>query len=236
MRGSEPVVESLESLTGELSQVEQEMRGALSDLQAPFSQLVQGHWQAGSPLLCGAFVLTAGAGAPDTPLLLRRRLYLGAAIEVLRLALAVHTRLLGGTDSSAPIDRSVLGSTILAGDFCFSRAAGLAAQTDSPAVVDIFAHALQRVSEGTLRRLFNPVEPAYDVDTELCLSGVAAAGDLADASTQVRASEQQLATLLLAGRSAQAWQQIELPPHLLQSLPPHRARRWQALHAWLQTS
>ena len=59
-------------------------------------------------------------------------------METLRLALGVHTQLLLA-ESPAAIDRSLLGSTVLAGDFCFSRAAGLAAKTGSPVIVDLFA-------------------------------------------------------------------------------------------------
>jgi len=170
---------ALAVLAGELEQVEQEIAGALADLHAPFSQLVGAQLRRSSPLRCAAFVLTAGgaeAGSQAGPQDQQKRIDLAAAIEVLRLALAVHTQLLHvGGDTSAPdapdtpdtpiaaiaaIDRSLLGSTILAGDYCFSRAAALAARTDSPAVVDIFAQALQRVSEGTLRGLFRSGEDA----------------------------------------------------------------------------
>lgn len=233
---SEQVVEGVAGLLDELGQVEQEISAALGDLRAPFSQLVRGQLRAGVPLLCGAFVLTAGVGAADHPLLLRQRLYLGAAIEVLRLALAVHTQLLSAAETPLLIDRSLLGSTVLAGDFCFSRAAGLAAKTDSPAVVDIFAQALQRVSEGTLRGLFNPGAARFDVERELCLSGVVAANELVGLPEEERQIDYQLATLLLDNWQAGTLPQVTLPAATLAALQARRATRWQALLGWLRAA
>jgi octaprenyl-diphosphate synthase len=230
---SEQVADGVTSLLDELGQVEQEVRVALDDLRAPFSQLVQSQLRAGYPLLRGAFVLTAGAGAVDSPLLLQQRRYLGAAIEMLRLALAIHTRLLALSEPQAQLERSLLGSTVLAGDFCFSRSAGLAAKTNSPAVVDIFAEALQRVSEGTLRGLFNPTEANFDIERELCLAGVAAADELAGLGEQERQVDRQLATRLLDSRQAGALQKLALPPALTDVLAVQRAARWQALLDWL---
>lgn len=228
-------------LAGELQKIEQEVSASLIGLRPPFSQLVQSQVRRSAPMLCGAFVLTAGVGATGEPHLIQQRIYLGAAIEVLRLALAVHTHLLEATNSSQQIDRSVLGSTVLAGDFCFSRSAGLAAKTGSPVVVDIFAQALQHVSEGTLRGLFNtgdPALPAFDAERELCLSGVAAANELAGLNATEREIDHQLALLLLNHRQNAVAQQphaalASLPPALLAMLPPHRAQRWEQLRALL---
>lgn len=228
-------------LAGELQQVEQEMRAALSDLRPPFTHLVQNQWRDGAPLLCAAFVLTAGVRVPDDPRLAQQRIHLGAAIEVLRLALAVHTNLLRPADPLVPIERSLLGSTVLAGDFCFSRAAGLAARTGSPIVVDIFAQALQRVSEGTLRGLFNAAGSSaedFDAEHELCLSGVAAANELAGLSAEERELDQRLALLLLSQRPstifAAPWTpSTALPLSLAEALSPKRREHWEALLDWL---
>lgn len=226
------------SLTGELAQVQQEMTASLRDLHTPFSRLVQSQLHTDAPLLCGAFVLTAGVGVVDTPRLAQQRINLGAAIEVLRLALTVHTQLLGAPASQSHIDRSLLGSTILAGDFCFSRAAGLAAKTGSPVVVDIFAQALQRVSEGTLRNLFAGSESGaecFDVERELCLSGVAAANELAGLAADARLTDQETAGLLLDARSHNVLDSFEFSSALLPIHLPQRAARWQALLDWLRT-
>ena len=229
------------------------MAAALADLHAPFSQLVGVQLQRSSPWRCAAFVLTAGsAGDPADntradqadPQAHRKRIDLAAAIEVLRLALAVHTQLLpvtGDDDAPnaplAPVDRSLLGSTILAGDYCFSRAAALAARTGSPAVVDIFAQALQRVSEGTLRGLFrtdvragaqaSPPAAGFGVERELCLAGVQAAGELAELDAAQRQADQQAALLLLDARHG------EQPADWPAQVSPARRPRWRALRRWL---
>jgi hypothetical protein len=221
------------ALLGELAVVEQDVLAALADLHTPFIQLVQGQWQRSFPLVRAAFVLTAGTAAGEPPDLRRKRVYLAAAMETLRLALRVHTQLLLAESPSA-IDRSLLGSTVLAGDFCFSRSAGLAARTGSPAIVDLFAGALQRVSEGSLRRLFRPSEPAYEVDRDLCISGIAAANELAGLPPAVRERDQQLGGYLYdtycAGEPVPA-EAIEFD-----QLSPDRCATWQALGVWLRTS
>jgi hypothetical protein len=220
-------------LLDELATVEQDVQAALVDLHAPFIQLVQGQWQRSFPLVRAAFVLTAGAAAIDSPDLRRKRVYLAAAMETLRLALEVHTQLLLG-ESPAAIDRSLLGSTVLAGDFCFSRAAGLAARTGSPVIVDLFASALQRVSEGSLRRLFRPADPPYDVDRDLCLSGIAAANELAGLPATVREQDQQLGTSLYEAYGA--GKPVTFDTSELHRLSPNRRAAWQALAVWLGTS
>ena len=236
MEASAHVEELVEELAGELQGVEQEVVASLNGLHAPFIQLVQSQWQSSFPLVRAAFVLTAGTasggsgvagGASD---LRRQRTYLAAAMETLRLALGVHTQLL--TESPGTIERSLLGSTVLAGDFCFSRSAGLAARTGSPVIVDLFAGALQRVSEGSLRRLFRPSDPPYDADRDLCLSGIAAANELAGLSLSERDVDQQLGAYLLDGYSAGqlASGAVSAFPHL----SPNRRSSWQALAAWLR--
>ncbi len=218
-------------LIAELQQVEYAVQAGLSDLQAPFAQLVQSQWRRSTPLVRAAFVLTAGYPQLRDDMD-RRRIYLGAAIEMLRLALAVHIQLLT-SEVQPKLDRSLLGSTVLAGDFCFSRSAGLAAKTDSPIVVDIFAQSLQRVSEGTLRRLFRPSEAAYDEDRELTLSGVAAAHELAGLAASQRSIAMQLAPRLLSASRAHLLATFAFTPLEEAALLPHSLASWQALLAWL---
>jgi hypothetical protein len=221
-----------ESLLDELAAVEQDVLAALADLRAPFIQLVQGQWQRSFPLVRAAFVLTAGTIPGEVPDLRRKRVYLAAAMETLRLALGVHTQLLLA-ESPSTIDRSLLGSTVLAGDFCFSRSAGLAARTGSPVIVDLFAGALQRVSEGSLRRLFRSSDPAYDADRDLCLSGIAAANELAGLPLAARERDQLLGACLydvyVAGKPVPA------EASKFDQTSPDRSVTWQALAAWLRT-
>lgn len=219
-------------LLDKLAAVEQDVAAALVDLHAPFIQLVQGQWQRSFPLVRAAFVLTGGTIPAESADLGSKRVYLAAAMETLRLALGVHTQLLLAESPSA-IDRSLLGSTVLAGDFCFSRAAGLAARTGSPVIVDLFAGALQRVSEGSLRRLFRSSDPAYDVDRDLCLSGIAAANELAGLPPAVREQDQQLGACLYDAYAGGK----PLPGNASEfdQLSPDRRAPWQALGTWLRT-
>jgi hypothetical protein len=223
---------SAAALLQALAAVEQDVLASLADLNAPFAQLVQGQWRRNLPLVRAAFVLTAGAGgSAETPDVRRQRIYLAAAMETLRLALGVHTQLLAETP--ATIDRSLLGSTVLAGDFCFSRSAGLAAKTGSPAIVDLFAGALQRVSEGSLRRLFRPSESPYDADRDLCLAGIAAANELAALPAHARDLDQKLGAHLL-----DAWRAgtpLSSGAAEFVQLPSGRRSPWQSLAAWLNT-
>ncbi len=77
----------------------------------------------------------------------RKRVALGAAIEMLHLAVNVHDTLPRGDVEANERNRLLMGSAILVGDFCFSRASKLAAETENPAVVAAFANALARLSE-----------------------------------------------------------------------------------------
>lgn len=236
----ESLAADVSALMEELAAVEQEVTASLSDLHAPFIQLVQGQWQRTFPLVRAAFVLTAGtmAGgaqpaprkAGETPDPVRQRIYLAAAMETLRLALSVHTQLLLA-ESPGAIDRSLLGSTVLAGDFCFSRSAGLAAKTGSPVIVDLFAGALQRVSEGSLRRLFRPADAPYEVDRDLCLSGIAAANELAGLPPAVRDLDQEVGGQLLDSYRAGTASAGDTPEFAL--LSSDRRAHWLALAAWL---
>jgi hypothetical protein len=232
---SEKNLDAATTLAQELEQVEGEVHNALVELRMPFGQLVQSQLRNSFPLLRGAFVLAAGLAEQDTDHVRSQRINLAAAIEMLRLALSVHTRLLLSPAAQTEIDRSLLGSTVLAGDFCFSRSAGLAAKTGSPIVVDVFAQALQRVSEGTLRRLFSPKAPAYNTDRELCLSGIAAAGILAKTPDPVRSIEQQLGLMLMDAAQEHSLAGIDLGLSEAVKLSPARLTRWQHLLEWLRS-
>lgn len=220
-------------LQQELAWAEQELSSALEALYAPFSQLVQSQFRRSYPLVRAAIVLTAGVGDPDSQPLRAQRVHLAAALEMLQLALGIHTRLLSSSGVRQEIDHSIMGSTILAGDFCFSRAAGLAVQTHSPVVVDVFAQALQRMSEGRLRNLFS-ADQSFDEDSELFRSGILGAMALTGG-----AQELQVALLRLGQRLASARRELTVPSFTVldSDLPGcsrHQVARWQALVAWLK--
>jgi geranylgeranyl pyrophosphate synthase len=232
--GTELVSTAMSDLQSEVAAVELELVNALADLRPPFSRLVASQLKRMYPLVRGALVLSAGVGAPDSLELRAQRICLGAAIEMLHLAVGIHTRLLPLPGSNPETDRSILGSAILAGDFCFSRAAALAVRTGSSAVVDVFAQALQRVSEGYLRHSFSEDTRPFDENRELFASGTSAAGMLAGYSplalAGVTAFGVQVADDL---RNAQL-SSLQVPASLQHLLAAPQAARWQALVLWLQ--
>ena len=221
-----------QALRTELAAVEAEMRAALSDLFPPFSQMIDSRLRAEGAQTRAAIVLTAGIGAPDTDELRTRRIALAAALEMLHLALAVHMAIGEATDIDTMQYQSLLGSTILAGDYCFSRSAELAVRTGDPVVVEIFSDALKRVSEGNLRRFFEPTDFHFDEDRELFLAGVTAAGQLTGASATLQGAQAQLANHLAATRSRAAHLQSLVDEPGFAELSPLQLARWRALVEW----
>lgn len=85
-----------------------------------------------------------------------------AAIEMLHTATLVHDDLIDGALLRRGIPtlnaRWSPGATVLAGDYIFARAAHLAAQTGSLALMDVFARTLMTIVNGEITQLFD-VEP-----------------------------------------------------------------------------
>ena len=183
-----------EALASEVRAVCTLLEEALSELYAPLSDLARASLRATEPPLRALVVLATAVLPSEAPALRERRILLAAALEMLAVALRIHNLLLSAatahgtrngtatrtTEIAAPeLDRSLAGSTILTGDYCFSRAAVLAAQTNSPTVVDIFSQALKKVSEGRLRAFFDPAGEPFVENTELMHAGVRGAVHLA---------------------------------------------------------
>ncbi|MBU6350567.1 MAG: polyprenyl synthetase family protein [Chloroflexi bacterium] len=223
--GRESIMErgaAQQAFEAELAQVDQLLHAAVADLFPPFSQLVAA--QAGGSLRRAAIVLAAGMAEEESPRLCEQRVALAAALEMLHRALAVHMRV-GSTSKPTAPNLTLLGSTILAGDYCFSRAAGLAVRTGEAAVVEIFADALKRVSEGHLRQRFDGALEPYDEDSELFRAGATAAMRLTRAAEET----QQAILELVAGLAARLSGQLLLPSH---ALTPAQLGRWQVLLQW----
>lgn len=216
------------ALQRELDEVNQRLEKALADLRVPLADLVRSQLADSFSVTQAGIVLTAALGEPDSTALREQRILLAAAIEMLRLALRIHRMLLATTNSASAqeVDKTRAGSVILAGDYCFSRAAILAAATESPEVVKIFANALKRISEAKLRPLLKDSkgkpydEPPQDVvqDDLLLHAGVAAAAQIAK---------------LAPGAQQTIIHATERPSlsktYLLPQLPPHQQRRWRSL-------
>lgn len=217
----------------ELAEVEQRLDDALSGLFPPFSQMVAAQLRGSRPLMRAAVVLTAGVASPDHDLVREQRLNLAAALEMLHLAINVHMLLGSAATGEAP-NPSLLGSTILAGDYCFSRSANLAVLTEDRAVVEIFSDALKQVSEGHLRRFFNPVGEPYNEDHDLFVAGVTAAMHLTQASEQARSAATWLVEALAAHpKPAEKEARFLTLLHELQGeVAPAQSERWAALLTW----
>jgi geranylgeranyl pyrophosphate synthase len=92
-------------------------------------------------------------GEPD------RLVTLAAAIEMLHTATLVHDDLIDGAmirrGASTINARWSPAATVLTGDFVFARAAKLAAETDSVAVMRLFAETLATIVSGEITQLFS---------------------------------------------------------------------------------
>jgi hypothetical protein len=196
------------ALTTELQAVHQELQQALADLYAPLADLARAQMQHIQPLTRAALVLAVGTGDPDHTRLREQRLSLATAQEMLFIALSIHKMLLTSQPNQQDEQqKTIIGGIILTGDYCFSRSAILAAQTDHVPVVEIFSEALKTISEGLLRNFFADraalsgqaqTEPIalYDERTDLFVSGVQAAAVLAALPEEATADLVDLAYLL----------------------------------------
>lgn len=222
---------ALEQLT---AQVAQRLQGALGELFPPLSSVALAHVRDVQPYLRAAIVWTVLetlTGDPETVDTQKSQtswqdqaVTLGSALEMLVVALSIHRLLLLPTDGDS-LDRALVGSTILTGDYCFSRAASMAAETESPQVVDIFSRALQQVSESSLRGLFGGVAAPHEEDILLATAGVEAMCALVDIDPQTTA---RLVTLGSAV-AARDWQ-------TLNTLSAKAHPAWSTLATWAEQS
>lgn len=176
------------AFAAELQTVSELLKEVAQQLDPPLSQLVLSQIMRAVPHRRAAVVLAfsvtgedaAGDGLADEreTQQITRRVYLAAALELLFIAQRIHHLLLSA-DTDA-MNKSLMGSTILAGDYCFSRSADLAVRTDNPSIVKIFSTALKRLSEENLRTLFDDDAPTTGNDAQLFASGIEASLLLAD--------------------------------------------------------
>lgn len=257
---------ALDNFDAELQEVQSTLLTTTSELTNPLGDLVRSQIKRSQPPIYGAIVLAvSGQAKPVAHIddLHHKRILLAAALEMLHIALNVHRLLVNSTRTSksgqqtgqqngqgsqvtdAP-NRAFIGSTILAGDYCFSRAAQMAAKSDNPAVVATFSLALQHVSESLLREQFHADGklaengdaihgPSHEAMHQLLLSGAQAAAQLIGLST----AEEEKA--LHHTREIAHYLSLHLQSAsthdgtLAQSLPPSNSppQSWQAFHQWL---
>jgi geranylgeranyl pyrophosphate synthase len=91
---------------------------------------------------------------------IQKLMSLAAAVEMLHTATVVHDKLTNGALPSYEIaDSWSPAATVLAGDFVFASASRLAADTQSTAVMQIFAETLAVVVSGGVTGLFRNGDP-----------------------------------------------------------------------------
>ncbi|MCY3897728.1 MAG: hypothetical protein OXF86_04100 [Caldilineaceae bacterium] len=148
-----------DTLQAELKLVAAKLEETIADLPQGLAHFVRS--EMGEDRVLAGVVLASAAPARESAEDESRRVALAAALELLQIALNIH-RLLLKPGQTGSIDSFLLGGTILAGDYCFSRAAVLAAQTSHPMVVTVFAELLQEVSQANLRRVISKDSSDHD--------------------------------------------------------------------------
>jgi geranylgeranyl pyrophosphate synthase len=139
----------------ELELVEQRLQGAAHVDFPEVSELVLALVRAGGKRLRPLILMLAGR---DHEAIQETLVTAGAGIELLHTASLVHDDTVdrAGLRRGRPTLNSVLssGAVILLGDFLFAQSAMLAAATNSPRVVSIFASTLADICDGQLREMF----------------------------------------------------------------------------------
>jgi geranylgeranyl pyrophosphate synthase len=136
--------------------VEQRMRSQADGYHPDLGVALQHLLDSGGKRVRPAVTLLMGAvlGAST-----ERLVTLSAAIEMLHTATLVHDDLIDGSfmrRGSATLNaRWSPAATVLTGDYIFSRAAKLAAETDSMPVMNLFAQTLSTIVNGEITQMFS---------------------------------------------------------------------------------
>ena len=220
-------------LRAEQDLVAELLNEALAELPEGLMQFVRSEVEE-EQLLAG-IVLASAAPENDTDEAISRRTALAAALELLQVALKIHRLLLTPAQPDT-IDSFLLGGTILAGDYCFSRAAVLAARTNHPQVVSVFAELLKEVSQANLRHAIadnkaRPDATAADEREALfrsgALAGVLLAGLAEDEQARVARYASRLSRHELTDGTAGFASESDNAPD--DDLPLHQRKRWRAI-------
>jgi len=115
-----------------------------------------------------------------------KRVALAAAIEMLHLAITIHDAMPRHAVEMTEHHRMLLGSSILIGDYVFSQASRLAAETDHPGVVATFAQALAQVAERRVIQLLEHPELQPRDDPILFIAAAEAAALLVGLPRPIR--------------------------------------------------
>ncbi len=223
------LLEETQDFAAELDVVRKLLQRSSDTLGMPLAKLVQEQIERSAPAIRAGIVLSVAVDEEEPVQLREQRINLAAALEMLYVALNVHKLLLN--DHFAAADKSLLGGTILAGDFCFSQAANLAIKTENPVVVDLFSQALKITSEGNLRHLFDDHLPPFSDNLALCRAGAEAGMALLDEN--VHATERLLAMVTTLAESTTTGLQATIDKPAFTDLNSTQQARMTLLATWL---
>ncbi|NUQ36970.1 MAG: polyprenyl synthetase family protein [Caldilineales bacterium] len=157
-------------VAADLAAVELAMLRKMGGHYGPLADTLTGLIRSGGKRVRPTLALLAGRLHPPPqphPLI-----SLAAAVEALHTATLVHDDVIDGAllrrGQSTLNARWTPSSTIMAGDFFFARAAALAAETEHPRVIQLFAETLNVIVDGELRQAFTardwgqPKQSYYD--------------------------------------------------------------------------
>lgn len=222
-------------LEAELLAVQEELTAATRSLHPLLTEFIQREMETRRLWPRALVVLAAGFPLFDTHPVRQGRIYLAAALEMLHIALSIHKLLLrrGSPTPAEYMDKTLLGGTILAGDFCFSRAASLAASTENPRVVALFAELLKDLSEANLRMHFHEDLAASHEHEALFQAGAAAGAVIAGLGGA--AHQAVVAFSAALGKCVTGEGSLAEPASAfdLTQLPPYQIARWRRTLAWL---
>jgi geranylgeranyl pyrophosphate synthase len=140
----------------QLKQVEELMLRQADDRHPDLDAALKHLLSSGGKRIRPAIALLTGLMLDGDP---QRLITLAAAIELLHTATLVHDDLIDGAFLRRGIatlnSRWSPAATVLTGDFIFSRAAKLAAETNSLVVMRLFAETLTTIVNGEITQLFS---------------------------------------------------------------------------------
>jgi len=146
----------LEPLADDLELVERKLHEIPQPEQPQLTAVLNHLLGSGGKRLRPALALLAGRFYPTD---LDKLVALAASTEMLHTATLVHDDLIDGATlrrGNPTLNASWSpGTTVLAGDYFFARAAALAAEAGSVRVMTIFANTLMAICSGELRQIFD---------------------------------------------------------------------------------
>ncbi len=213
----------------ELAAVKAQVAAATATGHASMGEFIRHEVSARADSPLAGIVLAAALPLADTPAQRSGRVHLATAMVLLDVALALHKLLLLQKPDADTLDKSLVGGTVLAGDYCFSQAAVAAARTGKPEVVAIFSDLLKELSEAHLRHLFENGQGALDEFPALFQSGGLAGAVLAGLTEQEQQRTAEVTLSLTDLLGAGNRDRVSDAPLIPGRLAPHQLARWHLL-------